>query len=168
MRFEHLIEINAASGDVASLIPPFSRAQLWRALMARVYEPQSLPLGPDACDWVEEGVESPPTVERVRRHLRFGSLELSDRVWLEPMQRIVFTPDERPGEPAVVLTLTVEEPPSGGLWLRFVYESTHEPSAEQAYYDEFRHSAWLANDRDMVRAFRVWLDQGRLSPPGLH
>jgi hypothetical protein len=46
--------------------------------------------------------------------------------------------------------------------LRFVYEALAELSAEEALYNGYRHSAWLANDRDMVRTLREWLAEGSL------
>jgi hypothetical protein len=61
------------------------------------------------------------------------------------------------------LTITLEEPAKGVLALRFSYQSAAEVAPEEAFYEEFRHSAWLENDRDMVRTLRLWLEQGRLT-----
>ena len=35
---------------------------------------------------------------------------------------------------------------------------------EEAYYNDYRHSAWLHNDRDMVTTLREWLEGGELRP----
>ena len=53
MRFEHLIEINSPRVSIGTVVPSFTRAQLWRGLMARVQTPQRFPMGPERCDWTE-------------------------------------------------------------------------------------------------------------------
>lgn len=171
MRFEHLIEINPPD---LGLTLAFTREELWRGLLVRVFEPEAFPLGPDTSHWQEEAAgpvadtalaepARPAGALRLRRHLRFGAVELADRVQVQAMQGMVFTPDERPDATPVVLTLTLEEPHAGMLWLRFVYESVRPLTVEEAFYDGFRRSAWLENDRDMVRTLRTWLAQGRLA-----
>ncbi len=155
MRFEHLIEINAASMAAHTVVPPFTREQLWRGLMARVQTPQRFPLGPDSCDWreVEPGV--------IQRTVKFGANAMKDEVQAEAFQKLEFTPQPHGDTTPIRLTISIEEPQPGQMLLRFVYESVSELSAEEAYFNEYRHNAWLHNDRDMVRTLRQWLsDEG--------
>lgn len=157
MRFEHLIEINSPSvaAQVAA-VSRFTREQLWNGLMLRLRTPQDFPLGPEGCDWQETAPG------RFARELRFGAHVMNDEVEAVPLQRLQFTPRAHGDTTPVRLTVSVEEPQPGQLVLRFVYESLGEPSPEEAFYNEYRHNAWLHNDRDMVRTLRQWLDEGRL------
>lgn len=155
MHFEHLIEINSA---LLTTTPAFTRDELWRGLMVRVFEPEAFPLGPDGCEWRED-----PQSGVIERSVRFGALQISDSVRLDPMRSIVFDAAARADMAPLRLTITVEEPVAGALLLRFVYQSLAAAPAEEAAYEAFRHSAWLENDRDMVRTLRLWLQQGRLA-----
>ncbi len=157
MRFEHLIEINSPSAaPQVAAVPRFSREQLWQGLMLRLRAPQDFPLGPEGCDWQET---SPG---HFTRELRFGAHVMNDEVLAVPLQRLQFTPRAHGDTTPVRLSLSIEEPQPGQLVLRFLYESLGEPSLEEAFYNEYRHNAWLHNDRDMVRTLRQWLDEGRL------
>lgn len=155
MRFEHLIEINSPAQSVQTVVPAFTREQLWRGLMVRVREPQRFPMGPEGCDCRE----AEPGL--YRRTVRFGPHEFHDEVQAVPQASLVFTPEAHGDTIPVRLTITIEEPRAGQMVLRFVYEPLGEPGAEEAYYSEYRHNAWLHNDRDMVRTLRQWLsDEG--------
>lgn len=156
MRFEHLIEINSPNAVVRGMTPPFTRDKLWRGLMARVQTPQRFPNGPESCDCSE------PEPGRYQRVQHFGQHVLHDEVRATPGLRLVFTPQPHGEIAPIRLTITIEEPQAGQMVLRFVYEALAEQSAEEAYYNDFRHNAWLLHDRDMVRTLREWLDAGGL------
>lgn len=155
MRFEHVIEINSPATSVQMVAPTFSREQLWRGLMVRVQTPQRFPMGPEGCEWqeIEPGV--------IHRLQRFGQHELRDEVRLREPESLVFTPQAHGDTAPIRLTMAIEEPGPGRMVLRFVYEALAEQSAEEAYYNDYRHNAWLHHDRDMVRTLRQWLsDEG--------
>ncbi len=156
MRFEHLIEINSRQTSVQLVAPAFTPEQLWRGLMWRVTAPGRFPMGPDACECREV---KPGHFERT---IAFGQHVMKDVVVCEPMQRISFTPQPHGDTTPIGLCIQVEAPAPGHLLLRFVYESLGELSAEEAYFNEYRHNAWLHNDRDMVRTLRQWLTDGDL------
>ncbi|NBD20868.1 DUF1857 family protein [Aquabacterium fontiphilum] len=162
MRFEHVIEINAPQTAIDLMAPAFSRAQLWAGLMQRVHNPQRFPMGPERCDWFEAA----PGV--YRRTLYFGPHVLQDEVHAQFEQRLVFTPQAHGDTAPIRLTLNIEEPQPGQMVLRFVYEALAEQTAEEAYYNDYRHNAWLHNDRDMVRTLRQWLDEGGLGGASLN
>lgn len=151
MRFEHLIEINSPRVDLQTVVPVFTRAQLWRGLLVRVQSPGRFPMGPERCDWseVEPG--------RILRTLHFGQHVMRDEVTLTPQQRLVFTPEAHGDTAPIRLSIDIEEPQAGQMVLRFTYEALAEQTPEEAYYNDYRHSAWLHNDRDMVRTLRQWL-----------
>jgi len=156
MRFEHLIEINAPQGSLPGAMTTFSREQLWRGLMMRVQTPQRFPLGPEQCDWQET---EPGCIQRT---LHFGPHRLRDVVRITPHTQLEFTPEAHGETAPIRLTLRVEEPHAGRMVLRFVYEALTTQSAEEAYYNDYRHNAWVMADRDMVRTLREWLDEGGL------
>ena len=60
------------------------------------------------------------------------------------------------------LTITIEEPAAGALFLRFVYTADGVASAEDAALQGFREQAWLENDREMLRSLRSWHADGEL------
>ena len=79
----------------------------------------------------------------------------------EPGQRLVFTPQAHGDTAPIRLSIAIEEPQAGQMVLRFTYEALAAQTAEEAYYNDYRHNAWLHNDRDMVRTLRQWLsDEG--------
>lgn len=154
MRFEHLLQVSDPGNP---RIPPMSRAELWRGLLVRVESPQRFELGPDDCQARVGASEG----ERVRS-IHFGSLRFEDRVRLEPEQRIVFVPQPHEGAAPVHLSITIEEPAAGALFLRFVYSAEDAISAEDKALQGYREQAWLEHDRDMLRTLREWQRLGRL------
>ncbi|MCH8178942.1 MAG: DUF1857 family protein [Proteobacteria bacterium] len=156
MRFEHLIEINSPRATLDMVVPPFTRAQLWRGLMARVQTPQRFPMGPQRCDWTQ------PEPGRFLRTLHFGPHVMHDEVLAEPETSLVFTPEAHGDTSPIRLSIRIEEPQPAQMVLRFTYEALASQTAEEAYYNDYRHSAWLHNDRDMVRTLRQWLSEDGL------
>jgi len=157
MRFEHIIEINSPQVTVQTVVPGFTRAQLWLGLMVRVQTPQRFPNGPESCDWQETA----PGV--FARTLRFGQHVMQDEVQAVTQQSLQFTPQPHGETAPIRLTITIEEPQAKQMVLRFVYVALGEQTAEEAYYNEYRHNAWLHHDRDMVKSLREWLDQGEFT-----
>ena len=156
MRFEHLIEINSPNVTAQLLVPGFTREQLWTGLLARLKTPQRFPLGPDLCEWRER---EPQVFERT---LHFGSNVMRDQVVVVPFQQLEFTPQPHGDTTPIALTMAIEEPQPGQLVLRFLYQSVSPLPAEEAYFNDYRHNAWLHNDLDMVRTLRQWLSDGGL------
>lgn len=155
MRFEHIIEINNPQSPV---VEPFAREALWRGLMLRVLEPQRFPLGPDRCESTPGAVPN-----QVRRTLHFGALQMSDTVSWRSNEAVRFEPNTQPDTTPINLDISIETPAPDVLLLRFVYESAGPLTAEESFYNDYRQSAWLENDRDMVRSLRQWLTEGGLS-----
>ncbi|QDX80726.1 hypothetical protein B9N43_05380 [Denitratisoma sp. DHT3] len=148
MHFEHLVEINDFR---IPLLFRLDRAQVWAGLMHRVEDARPFLPGLDECRIMARGEG---TLERV---LRFGATEVRDRVsyavgdWV----RFETTPSEHHG--GGVLIISIEEPETDSLFLRFRYEtlfaSGHE--AEDAAYGEFLRQAYEAADIDTVQVIRM-------------
>ncbi len=155
MRFEHLLQVTDPGNP---LVPAMSRDELWRGLLLRVESPQDFPLGPDRC----ESRPGDRAGER-RRSIHFGALRFDDTVRLEPQRRIDFDPDPHEGAMPVRLSITIEEPSPGALFLRFVYSADDDAgAAADRALQGYREQAWLELDRDMLRALRTWQQEGRL------
>lgn len=161
MRFEHLIQINDPGNPV---VTPMTRAELWRGLVARARTPQAFPLGPDRCELADGEGEGEGNAQTLRRQVHFGALVVEDHVRLDAEQGLHFEPLPQEGMPSVRLSITIEEPASGALFLRFVYGSDETVAGEglDAQLQSLREQAWLANDQDMVRTLREWQREGRL------
>lgn len=161
MRFEHLIQINDA-GD--PLVTPMTRTELWRGLVARARTPQRFPLGPDRCELMGEVGNGGGDAQPLRRQVHFGGLVIDDHVRFDSERGLHFEPLPREGMPSVRLSITIEEPSPGDLFLRFVYSSDEAAAAEglDAQLQGLREQAWLANDLDMVRTLRDWQREGQL------
>jgi hypothetical protein len=159
MRFEHLVQINDAANP---LVTPMTRAELWRGLLARARTPQRFPLGPDRCELL--GDHGDAATGALRRQIHFGGLVVDDHVHLDTERGLRFEPLPREGMPSVRLSITIEEPGPGDLFLRFVYSSDEAVAGEglDAQLQGLREQAWLANDLDMVRTLREWQREGRL------
>lgn len=161
MRFEHLIEINSPSITLQTVVPAFTLQQLWQGLMARAQTPQRFPNGPDRCDCVD--IEP----GRFARTVYFGQHVLQDEVRATPLTQLQFTPQAHGETAPIELRISIEEPQPGQMVLRFVYQALLEQTTEEAKYNDYRHSAWLHNDRDMVSTLRQWLADGSLTALGV-
>ncbi len=158
MKFVHLIEINAANNP---LIPPLSREQLWRGLVIRAERPTLFQLGLDSCEITAR------SENHIARVLSFGKLVIHDQVHLQAMQQVQFHVPQQNDIPVSDLIMTIEEPEPGALFVRFEYDD-HLPDSEDsenAYYNDFRRSAYEESDIDTIRVIRQLADQGQLDAP---
>jgi len=155
MKFNHLIEIN---DPLSPWIDPLTREQLWRGLVWRAEHPVSFVIGLDSCEIIEQ------LPDGMRRELRFGELRITDRVTFAPFEWIRYDAQAQADMPAATLTMSIEEPAKGALFVRFEYDSG--PNAAEgsvdALYDDFRKSAYEEADIDTIRRIRQLADEGRL------
>jgi hypothetical protein len=156
MKFEHLIEIN---DPLNPLIDELSVEQLWRGLVLRAESPKLFVPHLDECH-IEARTE-----KSFRRRLRYGELVITDRVVLEPMHRVRYEVAAQQDISASTLTMTIETPEPGMLWVRFEYDDGHDAATDEAnaMYDEFRKSAYQASDIDTIGVLRDLAEQGRLN-----
>lgn len=147
MRFEHLIEINDPN---VPFLPLLTRDQLWAGLMARVEDSRTFLPGLDECRILHraEGL--------VERLLRWGEVEVRDRVTFEERAWVCFETPATEQHGGGLLTITIEEPAPDRFFLRFLYEtvfaSGHE--AEDAAYQSYLEQAYQAAGIDTVQRIR--------------
>lgn len=155
MKFEHLIEVN----DILNpLMDTISHQQLWRGLVLRAESPKLFVPHLDECTIAERSETG------FRRVQRYGDLVINDRVVLEYPHRVRVEVAPQGEISKSSLTMTIEEPQSGRLYVRFEYDDNHDAATDEAnaMYDEFRRSAYQESDIDTIRVLRSLAEQGRL------
>ena len=147
MKFSHLIQIN---DSLNPLIDPLSRVQLWRGLVLRAENPPLFVMALDGFEIVERG---PNTLVR---ELYFGKLTLRDRVTFEPMRRVRYAVEAAADSPAATLVMTIEEPETDQLFVRFDYETLPGEVAEpiDEFYGSLVKQAYREADIDTISTIR--------------
>jgi hypothetical protein len=155
MKFEHLIEVN---DPLNPLIDALSIEQVWRGLVLRADSPKLF------VPHLDESVIDQRTESGFRRRLRYGDLVVEDHVHLEPMRRVRYLVAAQQDIAQSSLTMTIETPAEGALYVRFQYEDSHDAATDEAnaMYDEFRRSAYQESDIDTIRVLRELAAEGRL------
>lgn len=150
MNFEHLIQINDPANP---LLSDLSRAQIWRGLWARVENPLPFLPGLETCRILRR---TPASVER---ELTFGQAVIHDRATFEEEAWVRFEVAANDRHPGGALTITIEEPQQGSLFLRFAYQTSLSVAGdEERQYAEYVKSAYRESDIDMVRIIRAMCD----------
>lgn len=158
MKFNHLIEINMPDNP---LVITITRDQLWRGLVLRAEQPTLFVMGLDACEITARSADG------LSRTLRFGKLLVHDHVKFAPPGQVHYHVPQQDAIPASDLTMTIEEPEPGVLFVRFEYDdhnSAHETD-EEAFYNDFRREAYKEADIDTIRMIRQLAQQGELDAP---
>jgi hypothetical protein len=156
--FEHLVQIN---DPLMPLLDALTRDQLWQGLVLRAEQPTRFVLGLAGSQLL--GREDRPGRTTLRRALDFGSFEVTDRVELAPQQRTQTHTAAGPTWPASRLTITIEEPAPGQLFLRFLYEFDSDSVADDdPQADALRRQAYLSADLDTVARIRELAANGEL------
>jgi hypothetical protein len=156
MKFSHLVEIN---DPLNPLIDTLTREQLWRGLVKRAEDPKAFVPWLDACNISERSAAS------LRRELHYGEVIIHDLVTFLPLLQIRYVIPEQKDIPASSLSVTIEEPGPGQMFVRFEYESSEQETEETAFYNEFRRSAYQESDIDTVRIIRQLAASGELDMP---
>jgi len=148
MNFEHLLQINDPENP---LVEPLTRQQLWQGLLHRVENPLPFLPGLEACTILER------QANELLRELDFGPAVIQDRVTLAEAQWVRFAIVPSDAHAGGSLTITIEEPESGFLFLRFAYQTTlaSNPNSEERAYIEYVKSAYHQSDVDCVRIIRT-------------
>ncbi|GAB3458924.1 SRPBCC family protein [Massilia terrae] len=155
MKFEHLIEIN---DPLNPLIDTISREQLWRGLVLRAENPKMFMPHLDECTISARDAGS------FSRRLRFGELVIDDKVSLSPMREVRFDVPAQGEIAQSVMTMAIEAPAEGVLYVRFSYDDGQPASQDDAnkMYEEFKKSAYQEADIDTVRVLRELAGEGKL------
>jgi hypothetical protein len=158
MIFHHLIEIN---DPLNPLIEPLSRRQLWHGLVMRAELPKLFVPHLDSCTLSER------TAESVARELSYGDLVIRDNVHYFPQEKVIFRVPAQGEIPASSLQMAIEERQPEVFFVRFDYDDGNgeTESTVDAFYNDFRRSAYTESDIDTIRIIREMAAQGRLEAP---
>jgi len=158
MKFTHLVEINMPDNPLVMII---TREQLWRGLVLRAEQPTLFVMGLDACEITSR------TDDALSRTLRFGALLVCDEVTFTPHQLVHYHVPQQASIPASDLTMTIEEPQPGALFVRFEYDDHNDAleTDEESFYNGFRREAYKEADIDTIRVIRELAQQGGLDAP---
>jgi hypothetical protein len=158
-RFEHLVQIN---DPLQPLLTEVSRAQLWRGLVRRAERPAEFVLGLAGAT-VEQRIDEGGRLQLVRT-LDFGSFRVRDRVHLMADDGVSVTEVEAAATyPASRLTIRIEEPATGDLFLRFTYESDDGSAGGlDTLARQLREQAYRSADIDTVWRIRDLVERGEL------
>ena len=155
MKFEHLIEIN----DLKSpFVIKMTREQLWNGLVLRAEFPKSFVTYLDACTITSRDLDS------LTRTLQFGELKINDQVHFDFLNYVHYQVHRQGEIPESSMRMTIEEPEKNALFVRFSYDSGHtaEEDLENTTYNEYRCSAYVNADVDMIKTLREMHATGRL------
>jgi hypothetical protein len=155
MKFEHLIEIN---DPLNPLIDTITREQLWRGLVLRAEDPKRFVPHLDECTIGERSSGS------FTRRLRYGELVIDDHVVLTPLQEVRYEVPAQGEIAQSLLTMTIEAPTEGVLWVRFTYDDGNASAGDEMskMYEEFKKSAYQENDLDTIKIVRQMAAEGKL------
>ncbi|WP_293776065.1 SRPBCC family protein [uncultured Oxalicibacterium sp.] len=155
MQFEHLLEIN---DPLNPLIDALTRDQLWRGLVMRAEMPKLF------VDYLDESTIT-RTDAGLQRTLRYAALLVHDVVTFTPQERVHYDVPAQGEIPASSLVVTIEEPQPGALFVRFLYDDGKPEDDADAFYDEFRRSAYHEADIETIKVIRQLAEEGRLAQP---
>ena len=158
MKFTHLIEINNLGNP---LIAPLTRSQLWHGLVLRAERPTLFLIGLDSCEITARSADG------LSRRLHFGKLEVIDEVLFKMPDQVHYHVPQQNDIPASDLTMTIEEPHAGALFVRFAYDDHRDATetAEESFYNDFRREAYKESDIDTIRMIRQLAEEGQLDSP---
>jgi hypothetical protein len=114
----------------------------------------------DQCDLMQR------TRDSLQRDLRYGTLVVRDEVTFSPQKEVRYQVPAQQDISASSLTMSIGEPQDGLLVVRFDYEdgTPDQAGSMDAFYNEFRRSAYQEADIDTIRIIRQLADQGRFGP----
>jgi len=155
MNFTHLIEIN---DPLNPLIEPLSRSQLWRGLVLRAESPDLFVPYLDEFRIIER------TDVSVARELRYGELTVRDLVTYLPLKQVHYHVPAQGEIPPSSLVMEIEEPQPDTFFVRFTYDDgqVDAPDSAEAYYNEYRRSAYQESDIDTIGMIRELAIAGKL------
>jgi hypothetical protein len=155
MKFNHLIEINDPLNPLSA---PLTRNQIWNGLVLRAEAPQLFMPHLDGCTIVARSNDT------LSRELAFGELVICDRVLLTAQMQVEYQVPAQENITASTLQMTIEEPQPDVFFVRFAYDGGAAQTEESmdAFYNEFRRSAYHEADIDTIRIIREMAEQGTL------
>src|SRR5690606_3595850 len=98
----------------------------------------------------------------LQRQLRFGSYLVKDRVQFRDRQSIHYEVEQPGSDASFSLTMRIEEPAPGELFVRFVYTARSEDHYARSPLAGLMKEAYRAADRDTIFRIRQFAAAGAL------
>jgi hypothetical protein len=151
--FEHLVQVND-SGDPR--LEQLSRRQLWRGLVQRAERPRYF------TPWLVSNEITKRADGSWERELDFGSFRVRDRVDFQAEQSVRYQVLESGVATQATLTMRIEEPAPGELFVRFIYSVQSPDHDAQSPLAGFVRDAYRCADEDTIGGIRVLAASGLL------
>jgi Domain of unknown function (DUF1857) len=148
LHHEHLIRVNDPANVAGRWL---TREQLWAGLWHTVITPQSIDTSIDAASVQELGPNE------LRREIRRGPTNFCDRVERVDQDRFTIHADAASAFAGSTLTISIEEPASGMLFVRFSYNLLGLENDRSEEEDETRRAAYRESDISRIREARRFL-----------
>jgi Domain of unknown function (DUF1857) len=145
LHHEHLIRINDPANMAGHWL---TREQLWDGLWHTVVTPQSVDTSIDAAAVEEIGPNE------LSREVRRGHTVFCDRVERIHQNRLTIHADTASAFAGSTLTISIEEPAPGMLFVRFTYQLFGLENDRTEEEDETRRSAYRESDIARIREAR--------------
>ena len=145
LHHEHLVRINDPANVTGEWL---TRDQLWEGLRHTVLAPRSIDTSIDAAK-VRETAPS-----RLHREIRRGGATMIDRVDLAHHESLTIHADHTSMFAGSTLTIRIEEPAPGMLFVRFTYELCGLEAERSEEEDAARCLAYQQSDIERVRQAR--------------
>ncbi|MEQ1667836.1 MAG: AtaL-like protein [Sulfuriferula sp.] len=156
MKFEHIVEVNHPSVPAAQWL---TLEQLWQGLILRATQPKLFVPHLDVCHicQLDENV--------VSRELHYGKLIISDQVHFIQQKTVHYAVPTQGEIAASSLHMHIETPQTDVMLVRFVYQDQQgEPqNPTDVMVNDFRRSAYLESDLDVIRIIRELAMTGGLT-----
>lgn len=153
MKFEHLIEVN---NPLSLHIEALSREQLYRGLVIRAESPTLFMPQLISCNLLEK------TPEKITRRLNYGKFSITDYVHFVENKTVTYFVPEQGEIAASSLEMHIEEPQPNHLFVRFIYQDPSPDDGVDAFYNDFKRSAYQEADIDTISIIRQLFNEGRL------
>jgi hypothetical protein len=150
MQFEHIVVVN----DPSQAGVPLTKSELWQGLVRRVEDPLAFIENLDDATILNRGENW------LTRELWFGKLCVRDKVTLEPERQVRYDTEASEQHSGGTLTMTIETPAPGVMFVRFVYSTPlpdsapTETDAGDAYFAPWVKSAYQQADIDTILRIR--------------
>lgn len=147
MQFEHIVQVNDLSMEE---MPVITRQQLWLGLKARARQPDRFVIGLEGFELFDD------QGDRLNRRLYLPGLTVEDEVIFEPEHRVQYWVQPNEKVAGGSLTMTIEEPETNALFVRFSYFTHYDREAlgDEAAYDAFVQQAYIAMDVETIALIR--------------
>jgi hypothetical protein len=159
MHYEHLVQINDPDN---TLLTPMSRGQLWLGLLRRVERPEEFLVGVERVAIVARGEGW------LKREMQLGPLLVCDHITLIHEQKVHFDTAASAQHQGGSFTMTIEEPSTGDLFVRFSYQTALADAGasstnDDAYFADYVKSAYRDTDIDAIRWIRELVETGEIA-----